>query len=145
MPDIENLSDEMLIGLLQQESMDAFEELYNRHWKRLYAAAYKRIRSKENSEEIVQDFFSGLWIKRKKLKITSSFEAYLQTSIRYLVINHIQKELVRNRYKSTMQLIQKDYDNSTEDILAYNHLQQTLQEEINRLPEKCRSVFALIR
>lgn len=145
MADLENFSDEMLLCLLQQESMDAFDELYSRHWQKLYTAAYKRIRSKEISEEIVQDFFTRLWIKRKELKVAYSFEAYLYTSIRYLVINHIQKELVRNRYKNVTQLTQKDYDTSTEDTLAYNNLQESLQKEISRLPEKCRSVFELSR
>ena len=61
MPNLNQLSDEALVLLLKQENVDAFEELYNRYWDKLYAAAYKRVRSKEVSEELVQDIYTSFF------------------------------------------------------------------------------------
>lgn len=64
MRDFEKLSDDELSVLLSQEVTAAFHEIFNRYWSQLYATAYKRVRSKEAAEEIVQDLFTSLWVKR---------------------------------------------------------------------------------
>jgi RNA polymerase sigma-70 factor (ECF subfamily) len=137
-------SDEILI-LLQQENEAAFEELYNRYWDKLYAAAYKRTKSAEWSEGVVQDFFTSLWINRKKLKITGSFEAYAFTAVRYHVLHYIQKEVVRRNYKEALRAVSIDHHNSTEETVLANDLRSNLLEAVTHLPEKCRSVFELSR
>ena len=137
-------SDEILI-LMQQENEAAFEELYNRYWGKLYAAAYKRTKSAEWSEGVVQDFFTSLWVNRKKLKVTGSFEAYAFTAVRYHVLHYIQKEIVRKKYKDSLRATSTDHHNSTEEIVLLNDLKSNLLKAVTRLPEKCRSVFELSR
>ena len=44
---LKNLSDTDLLAMVRDDSMEAFEELYYRYWKKLYSFAFKRIRSKE--------------------------------------------------------------------------------------------------
>lgn len=143
MPNLNHLSDEALVLLLKQEDVDAFEELYNRYWDKLYAAAYKRVRSKETSEELVQDFFTSLWLNRNTVQIHTSFAGYLFTSIRYLVLNHLQKELVRSTYKDAIKT--DKVDNSTEETVMLNDLVLNLNKEVEQLPIKCKSVFELSR
>jgi len=143
MPDLNISSDEELILLLKEERIDAFEELYNRYWDKLYAAAYKRVRSREISEEVVQDFFTSLWLNRKTNEIKSSFAAYVFTAVRYLVLNYIQKEIVRNTYKGS--LLVDNADNSTEETLIANDLLSNINKEVELLPVKCKSVFELSR
>jgi RNA polymerase sigma-70 factor (family 1) len=143
MPNLNQLSDEALVLLLKQENVDAFEELYNRYWDKLYAAAYKRVRSKEVSEELVQDFYTSLWLNRNTVQIHSSFAGYLFTSIRYLVLNYLQKELVRSSYKDALKT--DKVDNSTEETVMLNDLVLNLNKEVEQLPVKCKSVFELSR
>lgn len=143
MPDLNILSDEELTLLLKEEQIDAFEELYNRYWDKLYAAAYKRLRSREISEEIVQDFFTSLWLNRKTNAIRSSFAGYVFTAVRYLVLNYIQKEIVRNAYKHGL-LVDKA-DNSTEETVIANDLLLNINKEVELLPLKCKSVFEMSR
>lgn len=66
MQKFKKVSDEELVALLLQEDISAFEEIYNRYWATLYTAAYKRIKSKEGAEEIVQNVFTALWANREK-------------------------------------------------------------------------------
>ena len=61
-----------------------------------------------------------------------------------MVLNHIQKNAVRQNYKETLQLL-KTYDNSTEDTIFLNDLNRNIEREVNHLPPKCRSVFELSR
>lgn len=143
MSELNMQSDEVLLLLLKEERMDAFEELYNRYWNKLYAAAYKRIRSREIAEEVVQDFFTSLWLNRKTTEIKTSFAGYVYTAVRYLVLAYIQKEIVRNTYR--LGLLSDKPDNSTEEMVITNDLLLNINKEVELLPVKCRSVFELSR
>lgn len=143
MQNLNILQDEELLQLLKQEQMAAFEEIYNRYWDKLYAAAYKRLQSKEVSEELVQDLFTSLWINRNVLNIHTSVAGYLFTSVRYLVLGQIQKEMVRDSYKESLSL--NRVDNSTEETVLLNDLVANLNVAVEQLPVKCKSVFELSR
>ncbi len=145
MKNFEKLSDERLSLLLFNGDNGAFEEIFNRYWSKLYAAAYKRVKHREAAEEIVQDLFTLLWSKRKSVQIHTSLAAYLYTSVRYMVFNHLQKEMVRGNYKDSVQVGNIFYDNSTEETVLLNDLNSNIEKEINHLPPKCRSVFELSR
>lgn len=145
MPNLENLSDKELLDFLKKDKADAFDEIFNRYWAKLYSAAYKRIRNKEIAEELVQDLFTTIWFKRSTLEIQGSIAAYLFTSIRNRIINHIYKETVRENHKDNLRLVANHLDNSTEEIIIVNDLNRNIQNEISQLPEKCRSVFELSR
>lgn len=141
----EKLSDHALLGLLKKGNVAAFTEIYNRHWARLYSAAHKRLKSREACQEIVQDLFTSFWVGRKKLRLRNSLEGYLLTAVRYQVFNHIEKELVRRNYRETLLDLPRRTDNSTEETILLNDLNQHLEEELVQLPDKCRQVFELSR
>lgn len=141
----EKLSDEDLAGLLRKGYIAAFEEIYNRYWSRLYSAAYKRLRSRETCQEIVQDLFTSFWLGRKELQLRVSLESYLFAAVRYQVFTHIEKELVRRNYRSTLPEPTLLTDNSTEERILLNDMNHQLEEELVQLPEKCRQVFELSR
>lgn len=143
MQNLTKLQDEVLLKLLKHEHMAAFEEIYNRYWDKLYTAAYKRVQLKEVSEELVQDLFTSLWINRNKVDIRTSLAAYLFTSIKYLVLNYMQKEMVRSNYRES--LSGDRVDNSTEETVLLNDLALNINAAVEQLPDKCKSVFELSR
>ena len=142
---IRKFSDEDLIELLKEGSTAAFEELYNRYWEKLYNSARKRLSEAEIAEELVQDFFTSLWLNREKLVIHSSFNSYVHSSIRYLVYNHYQKETVRRVYQENTQRVLALEDNSTQELLSLKELNKVLEEGVEKLPAKCRTVYELSR
>lgn len=137
------LSDEELLALLKKDDIAAFEEIYNRYWDKLYVAAYKRLRFREGSEEIVQDFFTKFWMNRADIEIHSSFAGYLFTAIRYQVLNYMEKEMVRSNYKDSLQISLSN--NSTEESVLLNDLTLNLDRAVKELPDRCRSIFELSR
>jgi RNA polymerase sigma-70 factor (family 1) len=139
------LTDTALIELLKKDDMHAFDELYSRYFRSLYAFAYKRVKSKEIAEEIVQEFLTNLWLKRKDLIINTSFIGYIYTSVRNLILNAVARELRRKAYQQYSRLFNQESDNSTEQTINLNELNRNLQREIKHLPERCRSVFELSR
>lgn len=140
-------TNEALFALLKydDDAFEAFTQLYNRFWDQLYLAAYKRVKSKETAEEIVQEFFTKLWVNRKEVTIKTSPEAYLFTAIKYLVLTFLEKEMVRNNYKSTVSSYESVLHNSTQETVYLNELKEIINKEVQNLPPKCRSVYQLSR
>jgi len=145
MKDFDKFSDEKLSILLFKGDAGAFEEIFNRYWLKLYGAALKRVKCHEVAEEIIQDLFTLLWTKREGIQIHKSLAAYLFTSVRYMVFNHLQKEVVRENYKDSFQVENVFYDNSTEETVFLNELIRNIEKEVKYLPSQCRSVFELSR
>jgi RNA polymerase sigma-70 factor (family 1) len=136
-------SDIHLIELLKREELSAFEEIYRRHWKRLYSLCYKRVQSREVSEEIVQDIFTNLWVNRITINIRS-LPAYLATAVKYKVINYKAREMSRQQV-STDNLINVQDDNSYEEAQLLEELHEALRREVDKLPAKRQMIFKLHR
>jgi len=137
-------TDDALLVLLMKGDMSAFEETYNRYWRRLYSMAYKRIRIKEIAEELVQDIFTSLWINRSKVNV-ESLSAYLLTAMKYKVINYLRHEMVKSMYVRQEVDLTSVLDNSTEENVLLHDLEVALDQEITKLPAGCQTVFKLSR
>lgn len=143
MAKLREYSDEALLNLLRLEGLDAFEEIYRRYWKRLYSMSYKRVQSREISEEIVQDIFTSLWITKENTTI-ENLSAYLFSAVKYKVIKHLAKELSRRNYTQQQLALVKE-DNSTEEKVLLDDLEGALEKAIGKLPAKRQMIFKLHR
>lgn len=145
MLDVKNFTNVQLLNLIKADHEAAFKELYCRYWKHLYAFAYNRVRSREVAEEIVQDFLTHFWLNRHKLNIQTSFEGYVYTSIKNLVLNYFAREARKSQLLEKVSMNISALDNSTEELIMLHELRSVITREVSQLPVKCRSVFELSR
>lgn len=137
--------DQELTELLRSGDELAYKELYDRYWDILLDAAFKRLSSIELAEEIVQDIFVNLFVRRENLDIKTSFEGYLKNALKFKVFDVFRAQSTRDKYINE---ILKNVN--TGAITPYEALQlKELKEKIDRttkkMPEKCREVFILSR
>lgn len=137
-------SDNCLLDFLRKGDLNAFEEIYRRYWKQLYSISYKRTQSSEISEELVQDIFTSLWEKRQSIQV-ENLSAYLFTAIKYKIINHFHREMSKRCFIESTSASSKRADNSTEEMVLLNDLNQALTQEIEKLPAKRKMIFKLYR
>jgi RNA polymerase sigma-70 factor (ECF subfamily) len=123
----------------------AFKHLYEQYWHKLCRAAYGRLRDRETAQELVQEIFAKLWMRRADLRVEKSLDCYLYRSLRYEVMNHCRAVAVRQRYARQYRRSTSARDEATLHLLSFNELNDRMQKEINKLPEKCRAVFELSR
>lgn len=143
MAKLRDYPDEMLVKLLRQNGLEAFEEIYRRYWKRLYSMSFKRVQSREVSEELVQDIFTSLWVNKDSISI-ENLSAYLFSAVKYRVINHMARELSRKAYTEKQVAVVKE-DNSTEEKVLLGDLEGALEKAIGKLPAKRQMIFKLHR
>jgi RNA polymerase sigma-70 factor (family 1) len=132
-----------LIRLVADGDREAFAQLYTQHIHNLYRYIYAICRSKEISEEIVQDIFVKLWTNRKNLNSINSFKAYLYRSAKNMLLNQIKKNKVKER---VLALVHPNTEESTErsdEKIIYDQYFAMAQKAINLLPEKRRQIVEL--
>ncbi|WEK36372.1 MAG: RNA polymerase sigma-70 factor [Candidatus Pseudobacter hemicellulosilyticus] len=123
---------------------DAFTELYRKYYKGLVVWAYNILRDLAAAEDLVHDIFLSLWVKKERLIITTSFEFYLYTALRYQVLTKIRRGKVSESIFENLE--KKVWCTATPDNLLYQkELQRRLTEGIDGLPEKARLVYLLSR
>lgn len=137
------LSDELLVKLLRVGEQEAFEEIYRRYWQKLLRSAQFKIRSKETIEEILQDLFISLWEKRERVVI-ENLEAYLNTSLKYLIINQIKKQILEEKFVE-YSLKKNELTDDVDESVAFNELSVAIEKAIGQLPEKTQQIFRLNR
>ncbi|QMU28249.1 RNA polymerase sigma factor [Adhaeribacter radiodurans] len=134
------ITDEELLNGLRQESASAFKQIFDLHWNKLYQIAYRKTGSKEIAEELVQEIFLNIWLKRKSITIKSSLEAYLVTSVKYSIINHYKAQIVRSRFKLTTHQLPAAA-NFTEEQVLTEELNSTFKKALESLSKKTRQIF----
>jgi RNA polymerase sigma-70 factor (family 1) len=145
MTNYKQLSEEDLMDLLRQDSLGAFREIYTRNWKALYAEAYKRLKDKDQAEEIVQDLFAAFWNKRSTLQVNETLAGYLYTSVGYRVIDYYRREQIRQKHRQALEITFTEADHSTENNIMVKDLEYSINMAVGQLPDKCRSVYELSR
>ncbi|PSR53187.1 hypothetical protein AHMF7605_06415 [Adhaeribacter arboris] len=135
-----SLTDEELLSGLGQDSAQSFKQIYDLYWSKLYLVAYRKTGQKEVAEELVQEIFLNLWLKRKLIVIKSSLDAYLLTAVKYSVINYYQAQLVRNKYKAAAEHA-RAAANFTEEQVLTEELNSTFKQALEALSNKTRQIF----
>jgi RNA polymerase sigma-70 factor (family 1) len=137
------LPDELLGRLLFTGDEKAYEAIYQRYWRSLYAMATWKTNSQIVAEEMVQELFLKLWENHRKVLI-DNLEAYLKTALRYSVIGFIRTKLSEGRTELG-EGAEQAADLRADTGIDLEELSSALGNALNLLPEKTRLVFQMSR
>lgn len=139
-----NHSDAELVELLCEHSDEpAFEEIYRRYGRELVTEAHRKTGDRSVSEDIVQEVFIKLWLRRNKLAIDKNIQAYLKGMLRHHVIDYYtHKQSSPVVPAASVAILPHPAE---EDYMSGSLLQVSYQQALAKLPEKCREVFELSR
>lgn len=132
-----------VVRLLKEGQEMALEAIYRRYWQQLYDAANAILKDQAACEDIIQEVFLNLWLRRESLELHTSLGGYLFTSVRHEVFRQIRSGKVREDiFDHIVERIQAGPD--YHDI-EYRELRMQISLIVERLPEKCRAVYKLSR
>jgi len=140
------MADAELFQFLKRGNPGAFDEIYDRYFIPLLNTSFKRLRSREDALEMVQDVFVQLYMKRAQIEHTHNLPGLLHTLLRNKIIDRFREQLSRQKHYNQLQLLRTGVvEEAPEAIIDGKLLEQKIQAVIERLPEKCREVFLLSR
>lgn len=133
-------TDDQLSRLLASGDERAFNEIYNRYWKRLLFVAHKRLRDTETAREVIQRVFLNLWNKRERLTI-ASLPNYLAAMTRHAVYRYLADEHRRQVLHEVHAGIAGLEGKALEFDLENKQLLDILVKYAGDLPEKFSIIF----
>jgi RNA polymerase sigma-70 factor (family 1) len=136
-------SDQLLMELIRQDDRLAFDELYQRHWPKLYLGAFNICRDREICMDICQEVFIWFWEHRQRASIINSVQGYLFAAIKFKIISHIRKGKVKESFFDRIKKLPDSYN--IDDYVELKELQSIISQFTDELPEKCGEIFKLSR
>ncbi|TVR40564.1 MAG: RNA polymerase sigma-70 factor [Bacteroidia bacterium] len=121
-----------------------FAEIFESFYEPLCRYAVQRVYSEEIAEEIVQDIFVKLWIKRKELNVQTSLRAYLYRTALNRIINHKKhKDVQAAHHRHAMATATITAEPSSD--VTEKELMMLAAKAVAAMPEKRRRVYELSR
>lgn len=136
-----SLTDTDLLLDLSEGSRDAFDILYNRHWKKVFNTAYKRVNDKEIAEDITQDIFLQLWISGTTKQIMD-LPAYLHVAVRNGVFKRMGREVKYTELPDNAVEIENPLQ-AADSYMLHQEFINSFQLLVESLPEQQRIIFKL--
>lgn len=121
----------------------AFTKIVAKYNRSLRYFAYSMLKNSEVAEEIVNDGFFKLWLRRGNFESYESIQSFLYIATRNACLNYIQSPTHRLQPGDieAEQLLSSDPDIETQ--LIETELLEIIYREIERLPDKQQHVFRL--
>lgn len=131
--------DQLLLAKIGEGSRDAFDVLYQRYWKLVFNAAYKRTSDREIAEDIAQDVFVQLWTRNQSSAI-ERLPSYLMIAARNGVFKRLGKEERYTQLSEDLHELENTFAASDAKLLHKEFL-TAFAELIEALPEQQRLIF----
>ena len=137
-------SEEDLLFGIQRGDYAAFTEVYTRFVDKLHAFSQKIELDNADREDIIQEVFSSLWLRRTDLKI-ENLGAWLHMSIRKQALYQLRKKKYRDRYmQSIVDFVSPFYDPIL-GVIQEKELQMYLDNQLEKLPPRAQEIFRMSR
>jgi RNA polymerase sigma-70 factor (ECF subfamily) len=138
-------NEQELIHLIAESDEAAFAKLFDHYRNKIYTVALKLTHSTTVAEEIVEDVFLKIWLRRAVLNEIENFSAYLYTIARnesYKILKQIAKNYKIVLLTESNGLL---LDNNTQEYLIEREFTSLLQKAIDRLPHQQKQVYQLMK
>jgi RNA polymerase sigma-70 factor (ECF subfamily) len=146
---MEEYSDEELMSLAANNDIHAFEELFRRYNRRLFAFFYRLLPDIEEAKDCSQETFLRLWRDRARYARKGSFTTYLFR----IAKNHFVDRYRQQKSRINLQLISPDCSqpgykkpgllSDPFNVTMENEIESVIASAIARLPEMHRFVYVL--
>jgi len=147
-----HLTDQELLQRVFLNDEQAFNELFERHWSKVYAVSLRYLKDEEIAKEITHDIFLNIWNKRNKLPI-NSFKSYVIAASSYhsirkkqqmkaIPLSYVGDYANDDHFAFSNQLRE---NNIGEDKISENEFNSGISAVLDGLPKRCREIYLLSR
>lgn len=137
------LTDTELTLRLQQHDEVAFETLFRRYYRYLYAIAIQYLKDASLAEDALQEVYLKLWTHREQLDPSQSVKSYLATTMRNQLLNMIRDEKRSIMRHLVHQFAQSTVDTTTEETITLNEYGSVVREGLRQLSAQRQLIFTL--
>ena len=135
-----SMSETDLVREAQAGSADAFERLYRKHGRRVYAVCLRMVSDPGRAEELMQDAFVRAWSAIGSFQHRSAFGTWLHR----LTVNVVLSDLRAEKLRSSRELLPGELDEFEREVGgAMPETRVDLERAIAALPSGAKEVLIL--
>lgn len=121
----------------------AFEEVFYRYYKHLYAIGIKFLKNPDLAEDAVQDIFLKLWDHRQTLNETYAIKNFLSIAMKNHVLNVVRDNHLAIWEYISCEMEERIGEDSTTEMLQLKEYGAILEKGIKELTPQREKVFRL--
>ena len=137
--------DILLVKELVTGNEKAFLSLFNAYRKEVYAYSLSILKSKALAEEIVQDVFLQIWMKRETLDSSRSLRPFLITITKNKTLDFLKKAANDRKLREAVFYSRQKADNPTYRIMREADLDAIKEEALALLSPRRKLIFKMSR
>lgn len=154
-----HLSDQELVDMLKHDDEEAFREIYDRYFLKLYYTAFKYLKDRDQAGDVCQNIFLDLWNRRNTLEI-KTLVGFLHQARRYQVLNLVARRKVHDSYFEHVENMVSAFEATAndeayvvnekftspfraDDDVYYHEQHDVFRKFLDVLPEKRRKMFQM--
>jgi len=141
----ENVDITFLLMQLQQGNERAFSKIYDHFSRPLFLKFVRLVNDEEVAQELLQELFLTVWIKRERINPEQSFWPYLHEVAKWLVYNHYRKVAYNKRLLDHLIITTVAHVTNAEELLIDQETHDLLIQAIEHLPPQRKQVFKLCK
>lgn len=140
--DVHSADDLALIQQITKGNKMAFNTLFDRYWKDLYAFAFSLYRQSDLVEDCLQEVFAAIWERRDSLEIKNP-RSYLFQAVRFQVSGQIRKIKLDEPTEAIINSL--NYADKSQHQLEFHELVEQINGITQELPRRCAQIFRMSR
>jgi RNA polymerase sigma-70 factor (ECF subfamily) len=134
-----------LLLLVAEGDEKAFRQLFDHYWNKIYSVALTLTKSTALSEEIVQDVFLKIWLKREQLPSVEKFDGFLFTVAKNHIYNELRKKTMEQPFVEHLEQHFLESSALPEQFMLLKETKQLIDRAVQQLPDQQRAVYELSR
>jgi RNA polymerase sigma-70 factor (family 1) len=141
----QNISEQTLLACISTGNEAAFRSLFDRYRGTIYTYALRLSEDRSLADEVVQDVFLKVWLKRKDLPAVTHFSAWPYAIARHRMFDMMKQQARELQTKETVQLEASANDNNAEVSLLEKEYQLLLRGALAQLSPRQQLIYNLSR
>lgn len=135
--------DSELLELIRKNDDRAFTMLYNKYRNPLLNFAAHYLNDRDSCEEVLQQLFVQIHIRRISLKISSSVSSYLFAAMRNKIFNYLRNKSVYKKHVNNATKTNPVTQNDVDQFINRKQLEEEITSSLAQMPGKCKEVYIL--
>lgn len=122
-----------------------FNELFNLYYEELCRIVMPVVKDADVAQDVVQDVFVKMWVRRNELEVNTTFKAYLYKAVVFRALDHLRKQKNVAKAADELKFTHPQSHNNVETVVEEKELTEAINSGLDKMSENMRMIFQLSR
>ena len=141
----EKIDLDKILKELAQNKEEPLVELFNYYYPRLFNFSKSILKIEEGIDDSLQEVFVKIWQNRKNITSSATFNSYIFTITKNLLLNELRRRLNSENLKEQIKMLSVSSEYSLSEQFEYDDLKTKIDQIIGELPKRQKEIFKLSR